>query len=136
MPKSIGTTTSGKPVPDVTAAAYTTRQRMSKWNIEPTALHEPKILKHTLPGWTREDHEDAAEAHELEAARLQEKHSKLQDAADKKYGDGGNPYAWVSGGIREHWPRKVKDQIGNMARKVGAHERAASAHRAAMRFRS
>lgn len=136
MSRSIGTTTSGKPIPDITASAYTTRERMRGWNIEPDALHEPKLLKRTLPGWTREDHEDAAEAHELEAERLDAKHSKLQDAADKKYGDGGNPYAWVSGGIREHWPRKVKDQIGNMARKVTAHKDAAQAHRAAMRFRS
>ena len=132
---TIGTTRSGKPIHDVTHAAYTSRHRFTKWNITPTALHEPKLLKRTLSSYTREDHEDAAEEHEAAAENVKEKHAKAADAASKKYGV-PEPYRWISGDLQESWPRVVKNKIGNLARKASAHREAMHAHMKAMKFRS
>lgn len=136
MSRVIATTSSGKHVHDATHAAYKSRHRFPKWNIEPDALLEPRLLKRTLPGWTRADHEEAADAHDAVAENLEAQLDSDRDRADKKYGDGGNPYAWVAGGIREHWPRDVKDRFRAKTHKLQAHKDAARAHRAAMRFRS
>ncbi len=36
-------------------------------------------------------------------------------AGDKKYGDAGKPFVFISGGFREHWPEPVKDRIRHLA---------------------
>lgn len=136
MSRVITTTRSGKLVHDVTHKAYTSQHRYPKWNIEPTALHEPRLLKRLLPGWTRDDHEEAADAHDAVVENLEAQLDHDREIADKKYGVGESEYKWISGGVRESWPADVRKRIGDKARKVTSHKDAAHAHRAAMRFRS
>lgn len=104
---------------------------MPKWNIVPSALDEPKILKRTLPDWTKQDHEEAALAFEDAADDLERDHWAAVEAAEHKYGSQGS---LVAGGLREHWPKAVKDKIRKFVR-VSYLKDAARAHRAAMNFR-
>ena len=130
----IGKTSSGKPIHDPSHAVYQTARRMPKWNIVPTALHEPKILKETLAGWSRRDHEEAAELHESRKTALDKTRDRLIAEAGKKHG-AGQFGRFVSGGYQEFWPEAVKDKLGDLAYRAGGHGRAAWAHRVAMGFR-
>lgn len=102
--------------------------RGRKWNIHPTAAQEPKLLKRALPGWTQAEHLRERDEHLKERERAIGIQMKAQRAAEKRFGTQG---AYLSGGVRESWPRHIKDRVGGLARRAGASESAAYAHHSA-----
>lgn len=126
-------TASGKSVVSPDSKLYTARAKMPKWNIQPTALQAPKLLKRRLPEWTKQDHLDAAAIHRKAQQRAQRKWQTLLNAAEKKYGTDG---PLISAGLREHWPASVKEKIRSAAHRATAFGDAAHSHSKVARPRS
>jgi hypothetical protein len=108
-------------------AAYHYKERVSGrgWNIRPSPLLEPRLLR---PWYTRQDHVTLAVMYLELAVDTSRRHVAAIRRAENRYGDYG---ALISGGFRDHWPDRVKDRIRVLARASGDLSAAAFAHWAA-----
>ena len=104
---------------------YTTRHRVPKWNIEPTVLQEPRLMKRVFPEMTKAQHETQAREFHRKASALHERYLKAGHAAGEKYGTHGSH---ISGAWREHFPASVKNKLRKMAHELSFLQAAAEAH--------
>lgn len=129
--KIIGETTSGKSVMEPDSGPYQQRFRLPKWNIEPTVLMmhgkpPAHVLNQLFPGWTKEDHAEAAEIMATARDEANREWNKLVQQAVKKHGDGNGHL--ISGVYREHFSDTTKDVLRYLAHFAGAASNASYMH--------
>lgn len=109
---------------------YTRRFKPPKYNYEVQLvdMDDTNMRRYgqgQFPGWTKEDHVQAAKKFNAEAADLHHRHQVAVDAAEAEYGADG---PLISGGLREHWPSPVKDEVRRRVRAYQAAKSAAHFH--------
>lgn len=118
---------------DPTKYPYDERIRPPKYNVAiplrklfggNAKRYAPKFF----PGWTSEDHLDAALGMLERKLKAEEEHQRLVKAAERQFGDYG---PLISGGLRGHWPESTKEPIRAMAHLISAADDAAQFHHAA-----
>lgn len=131
----------GKLIP-VDSPVYNARIKLPKYNGPQSVLSahgsdSGKLLTTRLPGWTKDDHEKAADAHEKEAARLEKEWGDLADkAAMATWGRKWQVTDYrISGVGSDEFADEWKDKLRAAAHGKSAHGGAAYAHRAAAKLR-
>lgn len=97
------------------------------WNVHPR-ISTGACTQQAFPGWTHDDHFEAAMHHKHKADAVRKAWYAAIDRAVARYGDQG---PLISGGLREHWPRQTKDTVRKLARATGGYEEAHHLHWAA-----
>lgn len=120
MFKNRGATSDSAKVAILGDPMYVRRFKMPKWNTRPSVLDtaDVAIRHYNELGIPVSKH-----AHQLRADyfrelrdRFQAEHHQMLSQAERAYPNGG---ALLSGGLREDWPRPVKDRIRFIAQGIG-----------------
>jgi hypothetical protein len=131
----------GKLIP-IDDPVYVDKIKYPKYNvaISPLSAHGSdtgKLLASRLPGWTKDDHEKAADAHEKEAERLTKEWGDTAEKAAKA--TWGRSYQMtdyrISGIASDEFADKFKDALRAAASGSSRHKDAAFAHKAAAKLR-
>jgi hypothetical protein len=123
-------TSTGKRVPSLKSDAYRGQTKASGWTRTIDARDDHRVLKKKLPGFTKQDHLDAAAHHASRAKKLSGKWSDRQDAAhNSTFGNsaGFDDYK-VSGVGREEYGEKDKSRLRTLARASSDSRRLAASH--------
>jgi len=112
---------------------YAVRYPFPKWNIRPTVLQEPRLFPRVFPELSSTDHAQLSETFESKARRISEKHHQLLERGRRLYGTEGS---LISGGFREHWPEKIKNEVRQLAHASTLLADASRAHAKAAKLRS
>lgn len=124
-------------IPDINDPIYTKTQKFPKYNvaISPISAYSSadgaKILKSRLPGWTREDHLNAAAYHEEQSKKKDSDWGKTRDKAHKDtFGTEPSFTDYKVSGIgREEYSDKDKDKLRKLAGEASKHKSAAVVHK-------
>jgi len=109
----------------ILSQAYYQRERFPKWNIEPTVLDEPRLMKR-LPafrGMSKAEHLAAAKDFAAKAKRAQDIHQRLMSRRL-----GGHEGGIISGGFYENYPHATKEMFRSVAYASGDLIKASAAH--------
>jgi hypothetical protein len=123
-------------VPALTDPAYTTQVRLPKITAKVDATTSlgadvgAKVLRQTLPGWTKQDHAKAAKFHADAADRMSKEWSKVvnaaaQDAWGRDYQAGDYR---ISGIASDEFGDKFKDQLRKLVHDMSDHKWLSAAH--------
>jgi hypothetical protein len=124
----LGRTRSGKVVHHARAKVYTERHRAPKWNTDVRLLTSGApiaIVRRQFPGWSADDHMDAARLHASERDRLTKLWHGAVRRATERY---GSPPVYISAGVSEIFPDTVNDRIRAYAHGVTDESTASYAH--------
>ena len=134
--KAIGTTASGKSVPHVNDKVYQMVEPRAKWNRRVSPMNSDfeggKILRERLreDGWTKQDHDEAAQMHLDKARAASKKWGKVADeAAQATYGRPFEPTDYrVSGIADDKFSDAHKDALREASKSKSEETSAAYAH--------
>jgi hypothetical protein len=91
---------------------YFERHRFPKWNVQPSPLMEPRLLRGVFPELSKDAHVKKAREFVEKAERAKATYHAAVDAAEKKYGSHG---PLISGIVRGHFPEDVKEHLRDLA---------------------
>ena len=134
--KPIGTTTSGKSVPHVNDKVYQMVEPRAKWNRRVSPMNSDfeggKILRERLreDGWTKQDHDEAAQMHLDKSRAASKKWGKVaEEAAQQTYGRSFEPTDYrISGIADDKFSDAHKDALRQASRDKSESTSAAYAH--------
>ncbi len=116
---------------------YVRRFKMPKWNIKPSVLNDVSVAirHHNELGIPTSKHAHRLRADYLRALRhrFEAEHQRLLDRAERAHGKSGT---LLTAGMRESWPRAVKDRILFVAQGTSALSDAVRLHEALAKTRS
>ncbi len=121
---------------------YTTRHKLSKWNVQPSVLTaaRSKLTRRVFPGVSKAQHEQLARKYAKQATAMDKRRSKVLNAACKKLtGKTYQDVGWsdsrlgplISGIVSERFTEKEKDQLRKLAHGASKLRGASVAHWAA-----
>lgn len=131
----VGTTQSGKPIPHFNHPLYSQPEKLAKYNgpVSPRQAHGgdgARMLKNRLQGWSKQDHLDAAKAHENMYNAAKQQWGKVADsAAQKTFGRPFRMTDYQTSGIgSDKFPEPYKNKLRELAHSMAGHSDATSLH--------
>lgn len=101
---------------------YYEQQRVRGWTVPVSPLVEYRLLR----AWGDKDyHVHMATIYMMAGLQADASHARLVDEASALYGDYGPR---IGGGLRDHWPQKVKALVRSDARAAANYAAASVAH--------
>lgn len=129
--KIIGHTKSGKPIYGTGHATYSTPAKQPGYNgpVKPArAASGHKMLRDRLPEYSKQDHQDAAEAHGKLAVEHADKHAAMVSKQEKKHGLSPFRPGQISGGVDPAFGEKTNDKIRDHVHAANDHADAERLH--------
>ena len=120
----MATTQTGKHIPTLAFYRKPCPRKPRGWNVVPL-IFTGACTRAVLPDWTRADHREAEEFHRRRQVATQRAWYAAVAKAENKFGNQG---PLISAGLRDHWPRPVKDVIRKLAHAVTTHSAAVRLH--------
>lgn len=121
----LGKTSSGKPVLGIEAEPYNTKVRYSGSTQTFVESEGHRQTRHLFPGWSQQDHEEAARVHLAARNSLFIMHGAEYAAAVKEHGESGTLTAGMS---RDNFPDSLNTRLIAISSMACRHEDAADAH--------